>query len=125
MAYTPESYADLHVFGASITITIGAQNTFVAIPSSLLSSDSLGFTLSGGNTQTCNDGGVYAITLHCTVQCASSNQLVSLTYGLNGAASSNVEGQSELVNASKPYCISCSDIQTLAKNDAITIMLAN
>lgn len=125
MAYNVQAYADMHVFNGSISIVIGASNTWVAVPSGLISSDHKGFTLSGGNTQTCNDAGIYAFSLSVTLSCSSANQSISATYAINGTASPNVVGQAELVNAGKTYCVSCSDINVLNSGDAVTIVLQN
>lgn len=125
MAYTVQSYADMHCFNVSTTIVISAANTWVVVPSGLVSSDHKGFTLSGGNTQTCNDAGTYAFALSVTVQCGSANQNISMTYAVNGTASANVIAQAELVNSGRSYCLSCSDINGLNSGDAVTIVLQN
>ena len=126
MAYNASAYCDMHVIGASISIVVGAANTWYAIPNSLLSSDHLGWTLSSGNTLTCNSGaGTYAITLSATVSCGSANQAISLTYTQGGTASTNVQAACELVNSGRTYCLSCTDIQTFADGDTVTIVLQN
>jgi hypothetical protein len=119
------AYGDMHVNSASITITIGATNTFVAIPNSLNSSDTFNVVFNGSNALTLNVSGVYLLVLSIAVQCATASQVVSATYAVNGTPSTNVLARSELIDANHSFCISCSDIQSFLAGQSITIVLEN
>ena len=127
MAFQPAYYSDMHIIGASIDIAVAATNTWYPIPSGsgLVSSDHNGWTLSTGNTLTCNEAGVYQLTLTASVQCASANQLISMSYAQNGTGSTNVTAQSELVDSGKLYQLAVTDIQTFSNGDTLTIVLQN
>jgi len=121
----PDYYGDMHCQGASISIVIGSANSWVAIPSGLVSSDHSGWAISGGNTLTCSETGIYHIMISCTLQCGSANQVISCTYAVSGTASTNVLGELEIVNTNRPYCVTCCDINRFNSGDALTIVLEN
>jgi hypothetical protein len=111
------------MYGAALTVTITAINTWATIPTGLTAGNMNGFTFSG-NGLICQGAGTFFLALSVSLACTASNQNVTMSYSINGTpAATFIKGT--LLNANGAMCLTLSDVVTLQLGDQVQVIVQN
>jgi hypothetical protein len=123
MAYATNNFGHIRA-STSVAVAIAAVGTWYAIPSGFTAGLLNSFSLSGANGLVCNGAGTFYLTAHVSLEAASANQKVQLTYAVNGVPAPGILATTVLA-AGNAAGMFVGDIVALQGGDVATLMVKN